>query len=144
MPLIRVIATTTLRPERSGVAPPTSPVLPPCGTSGTRPAAAAVTMAATCAVVRGQTTIAAAPWTRPRQSTSSGASTAGSSLQSGPAAARSASREASMVEPIADAAPAGHVPGHVIVPRRGIAPLDPPGARCHELRDGDGRVLPAR
>ncbi len=89
--VMRERLTITASPRGEGVAPPASPVLPPWGTSGTRPAAAAATTAATSAVDRGQTIIAAAPRTRPRQSTRCGASTSAALLQPSPTAARIAS-----------------------------------------------------
>ena len=52
---------TIAAPPASGVWPPTSPVLPPCGTIGTRAAAQAFTTAATSAVEPGRTTASARP-----------------------------------------------------------------------------------
>ena len=60
-------------PSAGGVAPPAMPVLPPCGTSGTRCSAASLTMAATSSVEAGARIAGAAPCTRPRQSLSHGA-----------------------------------------------------------------------
>jgi hypothetical protein len=58
---IRVSDTTTERPDASGVPPPTSPVLPPCGTIGVRAATHARTTRATSSVDPGRTTASALP-----------------------------------------------------------------------------------
>ena len=52
---------TISRRSASGIWPPTSPVLPPCGTIGTPGSRASRTTAATSAVVPGRTTARAAP-----------------------------------------------------------------------------------
>jgi hypothetical protein len=59
---------TTSRPDPSGVDPPTSPVLPPCGTTATPCAVHAATACATSAVLPGRTTASATPGKRRRQS----------------------------------------------------------------------------
>ena len=65
-------------PSGGGVAPATIPVLPPCGTSGTRCSAASLTISATSSVDFGARIARAAPCTRPRQSVSHGSISDGS------------------------------------------------------------------
>ncbi|KAG1242914.1 hypothetical protein G6F65_022749 [Rhizopus arrhizus] len=59
---------TTSRPEASGVEPPTSPVLPPCGTTATLFAAHNATTRDTSRVLAGRTTARATPGKFRRQS----------------------------------------------------------------------------
>ena len=54
-------ARTMLRPSSGGTAPPTGPVLPPCGTIGSLPSAQIRTTAATSVVEAGRTTSRVAP-----------------------------------------------------------------------------------
>ena len=86
IPFIRDRLSSTLPPSGAGMPPPTSPVLPPCGTSPTRWYPAAATIAATAAVERGISISGVTPWNLPRQSTRCGAMISGSSVQSSPAA----------------------------------------------------------
>jgi len=62
MRFMRCRLSSTELPRSSGVPPPTSPVLPPCGTIGVPAAAQACTTAATSAVLPGRTTAWARPW----------------------------------------------------------------------------------
>src|SRR5690554_6007790 len=62
----RAVESTTC--PASGTAPPTRPVLPPCGTTGVSAAAHAATTAATSAVSAGRTTARHSPRHRPVQS----------------------------------------------------------------------------
>ena len=66
---IRPRDSTTWSPEPSGTPPPTSPVLPPCGTVATPASWHAVTTAATSSVDPGRTTASARPAWTPVQST---------------------------------------------------------------------------
>ncbi|MBB1599042.1 hypothetical protein A9977_03175 [Variovorax sp. UMC13] len=64
----RASESTSARPLSSGVAPPDRPVLPPCGTTGTRWAWHQRTMAATSCALSGWATAQAAPVHFRRQS----------------------------------------------------------------------------
>jgi len=87
---IRASETTT---PPSGTPPPTSPVLPPWGTTGSPAWAQMRTTAATSSVEPGRTTAAQAPWKRPRSSARWAARAPGSSTQPrAPTASRSAER----------------------------------------------------
>ena len=67
---MRLRLSSTWVPLASGTPPPTSPVLPPCGTTLAPWAAQARSTAATWAVSAGRTTANARPWKRLRQSSS--------------------------------------------------------------------------
>ena len=69
---------TTVGRSHAGTPPPTSPVLPPCGTIAAPAAAQAATTAATSASQCGRTTHVASPRYRPVQSTSYPARTSAS------------------------------------------------------------------
>ncbi|MNT55525.1 hypothetical protein D3C72_1927670 [compost metagenome] len=58
---MRLRLSKTWRPDWSGTAPPTSPVLPPCGTIATRAAEHAATTAQTWSVLPGNATARARP-----------------------------------------------------------------------------------
>ncbi|MOA13851.1 hypothetical protein D3C78_1339170 [compost metagenome] len=66
--VMRSRLSTTSRPEASGVEPPTSPVLPPCGTTATLCAVHSATTRDTSRVVAGRTTARATPGKLRRQS----------------------------------------------------------------------------
>ena len=78
MRFIRRIDSSSADPSAGGVAPAAMPVLPPCGTSGTRCSAASLTISATSSVEAGARIAGAAPCTRPRQSVTHGSISLGS------------------------------------------------------------------
>ena len=95
---IRPRESTTWLPDASGTPPPTSPVLPPCGTTATPAAAQAATTAATSSVEPGRTTARARPAWVPVQSTTYAATSASSvRTWSAPMLVRSWSSRSSMV-----------------------------------------------
>ena len=95
---IRPRESTTWLPDASGTPPPTSPVLPPCGTTATPAPAQAATTAATSSVEPGRTTARARPAWVPVQSTTYAATSASSvRTWSAPMLVRSWSSRSSMV-----------------------------------------------
>ena len=89
---IRTVETITgATPEAAGTDPPTNPVFPPCGNTGTPNDTHASTTAATSAVLAGRTTHTAGPRKRPDQSVTYDAIRSGSVMQcSSPTMLRSA------------------------------------------------------